>query len=85
MSTFQKGPAPPKKPESKPGPKGDNGEEYFPIEKTKFACVKEFKGTVYVDIREYYEKDGNLLPGKKGMLFSESDSVSVLFVCGVVI
>ena len=33
----------------------------------KFVTVTEFRGKVYVGIREYYEKDGELKPGKKGI------------------
>lgn len=33
----------------------------------RFANVKEFRGKIMVNIREYYEKDGEMLPGKKGM------------------
>ncbi|KAI7839951.1 hypothetical protein COHA_006345 [Chlorella ohadii] len=31
------------------------------------ADVSTYKGTTYVNIREYYEKDGQKLPGKKGI------------------
>ena len=33
----------------------------------RYASVFEFKGKKYVNIREYYEKDGKTLPGKKGV------------------
>ena len=32
----------------------------------RFAYVSEFRGRKMVNIREYYEKDGKILPGKKG-------------------
>jgi len=31
------------------------------------VSVSEFKGKQYVNIREYYEKDGEMLPGRKGI------------------
>lgn len=32
--------------------------------------VQEFKGKVMVNVREYYEKDGQMLPGKKVRVYS---------------
>lgn len=31
------------------------------------VSVSEFRGKVYINIREYYTKDGQELPGKKGI------------------
>jgi hypothetical protein len=31
------------------------------------ACISAFKGKHYVNIREYFEKDGALAPGTKGV------------------
>jgi len=53
-----------KKPEEQ---KEDNRIE---LSAKRFVSVSEFKGAVRVDIREYFEKDGKLLPGKKGINIS---------------
>ncbi|KAF2835671.1 PC4-domain-containing protein [Patellaria atrata CBS 101060] len=45
----------------------DDGNEYFMISKLRRVTISEFKGNRMVNIREYYEKDGKLLPGKKGI------------------
>ena len=37
------------------------------LSSTRRAEVSVFKGKQYVGIREYYEKDGQQLPGKKGI------------------
>jgi hypothetical protein len=34
--------------------------------------VRKFKGKVYVDIRKYFEKNGELAPTQKGRKFSEN-------------
>ncbi|KAK7533326.1 putative RNA polymerase II transcriptional coactivator [Phyllosticta citribraziliensis] len=45
----------------------DNGDPYWEISNSRRVTVSEFKGKSMVNIREYYEKDGKTLPGKKGI------------------
>ncbi|KAI1718973.1 transcriptional coactivator p15 (PC4) domain-containing protein [Ditylenchus destructor] len=49
-----------------------SGTELLEFGKLRFACVSEFRGEKRVDIREYYEKDGQFLPGKKGISMTET-------------
>ncbi|XP_035893730.1 RNA polymerase II transcriptional coactivator [Anopheles stephensi] len=46
---------------------GQKDEGGFELDKNRKVSVSEFKGKVYVGIREYYEKDGKTLPSKKGI------------------
>uniref|UniRef100_A0A0B7AUZ0 Transcriptional coactivator p15 (PC4) C-terminal domain-containing protein n=1 Tax=Arion vulgaris TaxID=1028688 RepID=A0A0B7AUZ0_9EUPU len=50
--------------------KGPGGEHMFQLAKMRYATVSEFRGKAMVGIREYYEKDGELRPGKKGISLS---------------
>merc|ERR1712098_347458 len=62
-----------KKPEKKPAAKssgsggGGDQENMFQLSKMRFASVSEFRGKVMVGIREYYEADGEMKPGRKGI------------------
>ncbi|KAE8752078.1 hypothetical protein FOCC_FOCC001240 [Frankliniella occidentalis] len=67
----KKKPAPSKPAESKSG-KGDE-EPSWSLGNKKFVKVSEFKGTVYVSIREYYEKNGEMLPTKKGITLNAAN------------
>lgn len=42
-----------------------NGDRYWEISKMRRVSVSTFRGKTMVNIREYYEKDGQELPGKK--------------------
>ncbi|OQD79579.1 hypothetical protein PENANT_c048G08273 [Penicillium antarcticum] len=44
-----------------------NGDRYWEISKMRRVTVSSFRGKNMVSIREYYAKDGQELPGKKGI------------------
>ncbi|XP_062554404.1 RNA polymerase II transcriptional coactivator [Armigeres subalbatus] len=48
----------------------DKGEEEWTLDRNRKITVSEFKGKIYVNVREYYEKDGKTLPSKKGISLS---------------
>ncbi|KAI9783481.1 MAG: hypothetical protein M1816_001363 [Peltula sp. TS41687] len=45
----------------------DHGAEYWELSNHRRVGVDKFKGKYMINIREYYEKDGQMLPGKKGI------------------
>ncbi|CAG8773395.1 520_t:CDS:2, partial [Dentiscutata erythropus] len=45
----------------------EQGEAYFQLSDKKRVTVREFKNMILIDFREYFRKDGEYLPGKKGM------------------
>ncbi|OQE19057.1 hypothetical protein PENSTE_c016G02562 [Penicillium steckii] len=52
----------------KPSSKTDaNGDQYWEVSKNRRVTVSKFRGKVMLNLREYYEKDGQELPGKKGI------------------
>jgi hypothetical protein len=48
-----------------------NGDRYWEISRMRRVTISSFRGKTMVNVREYYEKDGQELPGKKvsGLLF----------------
>lgn len=42
-----------------------NGDRYWEISKMRRVTISSFRGKKMVNVREYYEKDGQELPGKK--------------------
>jgi len=56
-----------KKKPAKAESEDDEGEGgLYQLSAMRFVSVSEFKGKPYINIREYYEKDGKKLPGNKG-------------------
>ncbi|XP_030384464.1 RNA polymerase II transcriptional coactivator [Scaptodrosophila lebanonensis] len=49
---------------------GGDGATSWTLEKLRQVRINEFRGRKMVDIREFYEKDGEILPGKKGISLS---------------
>ncbi|KAF2101860.1 PC4-domain-containing protein [Rhizodiscina lignyota] len=45
----------------------EEGNPYFELSKMRRITVSKYGGKDLVNIREYYEKDGKTLPGKKGI------------------
>lgn len=43
----------------------DNGDKFWEMSKNRRVTISNFRGKNMVNIREYYEKDGKTLPGKK--------------------
>ncbi|XP_055303610.1 RNA polymerase II transcriptional coactivator [Sitodiplosis mosellana] len=50
--------------------KDSDGNLQFELSNNRRVTVSSFKGKVYVNIREFYQKDGDWLPGKKGIALS---------------
>lgn len=57
--------------------KNKDGEKYIDLGKKKHATVRTFKGIQLLDIREFYDAQGEEKPGKKGISLT-LDQVCVL-------
>ncbi|KKY23039.1 putative rna polymerase ii transcriptional [Phaeomoniella chlamydospora] len=47
--------------------KDSEGNVYWELPSKRRVTITKFHGKTLVNIREYYEKDGKMLPGKKGV------------------
>ncbi|XP_063816571.1 activated RNA polymerase II transcriptional coactivator p15 [Pseudophryne corroboree] len=53
---------------SKQGDKSGDDENMFQIGKMRFVSVRDFRGKVLIDIREYFmDQAGEMKPGRKGI------------------
>lgn len=66
---LQKGPIKKAKTE-KSEKKSSDDDTGYSLGKNRFIKLSEFKGKWYINIREYYNADGELRPGKKGIMLS---------------
>jgi len=48
----------------------DEKEPKFELGRMRYVTVREFKGRVMVDFREFYDANGEMRPGKKGLALS---------------
>ncbi|CAH1376660.1 hypothetical protein MTP99_018065 [Tenebrio molitor] len=62
--------APAKKAKIQSKGSGDNDDNSWDLGKNRFVKLTEFKGKWYVNIREFYNADGELRPGKKGIMLT---------------
>ncbi|XP_034475375.1 LOW QUALITY PROTEIN: RNA polymerase II transcriptional coactivator [Drosophila innubila] len=59
---------------------GGDGATSWTLEGMRQVRINEFRGRKMVDIREFYEKDGKVLPGKKGISLSASQWKKLLAI-----
>lgn len=48
----------------------ESEEPFWELDNYKRVTIREFRGKTFIDIREFYQKDGQQLPGKKGITLS---------------
>ncbi|TFK75416.1 PC4-domain-containing protein [Pluteus cervinus] len=48
-----------------------DGNKYVELGKKRRGTVRSFKGSTFLDIREFYEASGESKPGKKGITLSQ--------------
>lgn len=59
-----------KKGKKNPVPDDSGAIEICELSRTRKVSVRMWQGKIFVDIREFYTKDGKQMPGKKGISLS---------------
>lgn len=57
--------------EATKGVQVNDNEVKIHLGKSKYVSIRKFNGKQIIDIREFYEKDGEELPGKKGIALTK--------------
>ncbi|KAI1200348.1 transcriptional Coactivator p15-domain-containing protein [Nemania serpens] len=50
--------------------KDDEGNSFWSLSNTRRVVIQDFKGKTFINIREYYDNNGELRPGKKGIMLT---------------
>ncbi|KXL50015.1 hypothetical protein M433DRAFT_436855 [Acidomyces richmondensis BFW] len=58
--------------------KDEEGCEYWQISGKRRVLLSEFRGATYVTVREYYEANGEMRPGKKGISLSIDQYAAII-------
>lgn len=65
-------------PSAPPPPSGDAGPTKHALSQNRYVSLENWRGSDLLNLREYYEKDGELRPGKKGISLTSPQARTIL-------